>query len=240
MKHYLFLFLLSVPVLGLAQLPEVKPVDYKTIEKNISDPISSYYYPTLLKRYMEGDSLLDLEEYRHLYYGHNFQESFSPYGSSEQLTQIRAIVQKKEEPDAGDYKEIIKLAHEGIQERPFSIDLLNYLATGYRQTGDDENFARWRHNLFGVLDAILSSGDGKSAKSAFHVAEVRDEYILVDILGFEYGGQQSLLHEGSDAFDYLTLAKNDAKLEGLFFNITRVYGSLANMFDKKPKKKKKK
>lgn len=240
-KHCLAVFLFAGLSVSLrAQLPDTRPVDYKAIEKTVSDSLSSYYYPTQLKRYLAGDTLLDLEDYRNLYYGYMFQSNFSPYGSSEELSQIRALMQKKENPDAGDYQETIRLAEKGLQERPFTIELLNYMTLSYRELKDEENYTRWRHNLIGVIDAILSSGDGKSAKTAFHVAEVRHEYILVDILGFEYGGEQSLMHEGTDRFDYLSLKENDADLKGLFFNITHVFGSLANLFEQKPAKKKKK
>lgn len=234
----LLFWLVSAPL--FAQLPEIKPVDYAAIEKTIADPLSSYHYPTLLKRYMAGDTLLDTDEFRHLYFGYTFQDNFSPYGETPQLGLIRKIVEQKEELTQKDYAEMIRLAKDGLVEKPFSINLLNYLVVGYRKTNDMENYARWRHNLFGVIDAILSSGDGKTMATAYHVAEVSDEYTVLNLLDFEFGGEQSLQSSGRDSYDYLTVKANDAKIEGLYFNITRVFGSLGKMFDKGSAKKKKK
>ncbi|MDD4697228.1 MAG: DUF4919 domain-containing protein, partial [Fermentimonas sp.] len=56
--------------------------DFKQIERNTKEPASSFYYPNLMKRYMEGDTKLTLNEGRHLYFGYVFQQGYEPTDTS--------------------------------------------------------------------------------------------------------------------------------------------------------------
>jgi hypothetical protein len=49
------------------------------IQKNIENKNSEFYYPELLKRLKQNDTLLTGEQYRHLYFGYTFQKNYKPY-----------------------------------------------------------------------------------------------------------------------------------------------------------------
>jgi len=53
-------------------------VNYKKIEKNILKKKSPFFYTHLLKRFTDGDTLFNLDEKRHLYYGYIFQPEYNP------------------------------------------------------------------------------------------------------------------------------------------------------------------
>ncbi len=77
-----------------------------------------------------------------------------------------------------------------------------------------------------IIDALLSSGDGLEKESAFYVTYISHEYDLIKILGFEFGGQQSLI----DHYDYLKIEENPEDVGGFYFDISPCLNSMADMF----------
>lgn len=67
-----------------------------------------------------------------------------------------------------------------------------------------------------LTDAILSSGDGLTEESAFYVINIPQEYDILNMIGFEFGGSQSLIKTN----DYLTVKENPANIKGLYFDIS--------------------
>ncbi len=78
-----------------------------------------------------------------------------------------------------------------------------------------------------IYDAIFSSGDGISEETAFYVINISDEYRILNILDFEFGGQQRLL---KSRYDYLKLQENEAGIDGLYFEISRSLSHMKQMF----------
>ncbi|HQK40849.1 MAG TPA: DUF4919 domain-containing protein, partial [Flavobacterium alvei] len=79
MKKIILLFtilILSVNA-SFSQENSFKKPDYDLIKKNIEDKSSNYYYPKLLERMISNDTLLDNEDYRHLYLGYVFNPKYS-------------------------------------------------------------------------------------------------------------------------------------------------------------------
>ena len=71
----------------------------------------------------------------------------------------------------------------------------------------------------------LSSGDGLTKETAYYVINTTDEYNLISILGFEFGGEQSLIEH----YDRLTLAENDYNIEAFYFDVSPCLNSLSKM-----------
>jgi hypothetical protein len=82
----------------------------------------------------------------------------------------------------------------------------------------------------GMLESILSSGDGRAPGSAFVVFHVREEYEVARVLRAEVQ-RQSLRHEGDRAYDMLTVRRLPASGEGpaegpdrqMYFDITELF-----------------
>ena len=68
----------------------MKPVrpDMDKIAAEVADPKSKYYYPKLMARYEANETIMGLEDYRHLYLGYVFQEDYNPYRHSEFAQQV--------------------------------------------------------------------------------------------------------------------------------------------------------
>ena len=199
---------------------------YKKISKEIKKKKSKFYYKKLFDRYSNGDTTFNLNEKRHLYYGYSFQEKYSPYGSST-YTDSLTIFYEKDTLTEFDLKKIIKFSLLIIDEAPFDLRALNNLSYSYYRLGNIGLGNLYNYKSLLIVDAIMSSGDGISEKSAFYVIYISHEYDLLEALGFGFGGEQSLLISG---FDYLTLQDNEFGIEGLYFEISRSLEHLNLMF----------
>ena len=70
-----------------------------------------------------------------------------------------------------------------------------------------------------LLDSIVASGDGRTTRTAFHVAQVKEEYALIHILGLERQNQM-LLSEGDRSFDLLQCVDENGASFEIYFDIT--------------------
>ncbi len=133
----------------------------------------------------------------------------------------------KDDLDSIDLSAIIHLTQEALQEEPFNLNFLSYqiYAAGELQDYDSYNNALARANV--VLDAILTSGDGKTPETCFYVIKVSHEYSLLNVLGFEFGGEQSV----TGTVDYLKVAKNPEYIEGLYFDVSPSFMWMKGMFE---------
>ncbi len=214
-QHIVILALLCLtehPAWGQSKL--VKP-DYPVIQKTISDSSSSLYYPRLLGRYEEGDSSLTLEEKRHLYYGYQFQPNYNPYAPSSYRDQLRSLL-SRDNHTTEDLNRLAAITDSMLAENPLDMDALSYKLYVNDKLGNQSEFTRYRNRGRIILDAIMSTGDGKTERTAFYVIDTSDEYTLVNILGFKFGGEQSLT---KDFCDLLSLAPNEKKITGLYFDV---------------------
>ncbi len=219
----LSIYLITAPI--FSQNQEFKKPDYKKIQKTIKKKSSPFYYPELIKRFMTSDSSMSLEEKRHLYYGYTFNKNYSPYGNSNYNDSLRPLLQK-EEHNYEELEKIVTLTDSLLEETPFDLRAINYHLYASDKLAKKESFNKRLNQFNVVVDAMLSSGDGLSKKTAYYVINTSHEYDLLTILGFEFGGNQSLIEH----FDYLSVAENEAEIEGLYFDVSPCLNHLSDMF----------
>lgn len=224
MKKLVFLYLLTTCIVQ-AQNDFEKP-DYKKIEKVIKNEKSVFYYPKLMERFKAADTTLSLQEKRLLYYGYSFQEAYHPYGTSEYNDSLLVYLRKDMTEPRLD--SIIYFADKILEEDPFNLRALNSELFAYKQKQMEPEFDKRLTQAYVIIDALLSSGDGKTLKTAFYVIYVPHEYVLLNYLGYEFGGEQSLTGQ----CDYLKLAENKDGLDGLYFDVSRSLNSLGSLLFK--------
>jgi hypothetical protein len=200
-----------------AQRKITKP-DYKKIEKAISKKKSVQYYPKLFNRYQNNDTTLTDEDYTLLLYGSTAQPGYYPYASSP-YSDSTARIFDKTTLTLADYDSAINLETTGLKLKPFSLRDLNILAYSYLKTGNDSlsnliNFKKER-----VIKTILSTGDGKTQETGFFVTNLTQEYDILQILSFEFSGEQTPTPTGCD---YLGVKENKYHIKGLFFDANRM------------------
>ncbi|MBZ0326479.1 MAG: DUF4919 domain-containing protein [Altibacter sp.] len=224
MRLSIVFFLLFFSVVVSAQSWEFEKPDYKKIEKKIKDKKSNLFYESLMNRFKNADSTLTLEEKRSLYYGYSFQSEYSPYSHSSYSDSIRDVLQLKAHSKA-ELDKIIAFGDAVLAENPFDIRTLNYQLYALEKNGEQALFEAKVIQMTSVIDALMSSGDGMTKETSFYVIFTAHEYDLLNILGFEFGGSQSLIEH----YDYLTLGENEYGIEGFYFDVSPCLDSMSKM-----------
>jgi hypothetical protein len=209
---------LFTAVISQAQEAELYPVKYKKIKKAISKKKSEFYYPGLFQRYLDMDTTLTVEEFRHLYYGFTFQKEYSPYGIPSLQDSLISYL-SREGKYAQEYEVAARIGSELLRESPFRLRETFITAVSFEMAGNLHLSSLYFNFYQKLVDAILLSGDGLSTNTAFTVIYIQDEYELLELLGFTFGGQQYLLQGG---FDMLELEKNPAGINSLYFNVQKL------------------
>jgi hypothetical protein len=216
-KRLIGLSLLLLPFICSSQNTEFSPPDYIKIKNEINNESSENYYSKLFARYQIGDTSLTIKQNQYLYYGHVFSDDYNPYASLPYQDSLSVFFNKTELSN-NDIDIVIDLLEKNLMFSPFDIGTMDVLAYCYDIKGDDKAVERIVFRMMGIVDAILSTGDGLSPETAWHVISVSNEYDLIDILQFEFGGEQSLV---AGPCDYLTIVKNAYGIEGFYFNVSK-------------------
>ena len=226
MKKILLITFALISTLSHSQERDFEKPNYKKIKKNIKKKNSNLYYNSLMTRFRNADSTMNLKEKRHLYYGYTFNKDYAPYSGSDYRDSIKPLMDK-EKLDSLDLTKCIEFADAMLLHNPFDLNAMNYKSYALEQMGNITDYKKLYHQAITIYDAIFSSGNGKSRKEAFYVIEISHEYKVLNVLGFQWGGSQSKI----ESYDYLTLAENEWEIEGLYFDVSPALSVLSDMFD---------
>lgn len=188
MKYHLFLLLFLTSVFSFGQNSKI---DLKTIRKDLKNEKSPYNYDKLIFKYKAYPKSLDTIESQHLYYGRNFRDDL--VSTLDDDFKVLA-----EDFKNGDFEECIKQGKLLYEKDPTNLDILLILMRAYDSKKEGSNFIHHFRQFRTLTDAIKSSGDGKSEKTAYLVNSVGDEYILLNILnlGQEYTRSSKASRDG--------------------------------------------
>ena len=73
---HIILALLMIPSLSWSKIPDEDDILDRTLDSS-----SPYYYPSLMMRYNNLDTLTE-EDYHYLYYGYTYQDSYKPLATN--------------------------------------------------------------------------------------------------------------------------------------------------------------
>ncbi|MBP5315833.1 MAG: DUF4919 domain-containing protein [Muribaculaceae bacterium] len=190
MKHFarfiLSLFVVSLAI-SMAQARPKKPVitteapnmeRIKTVTGNAKSP---YYFPKLMAKFMENDTLMAHEEYLYLYLGYVFQEDYDPYRHFECPKHIKDLYIKSE-LNRAEQDSVLKYAKMAINDVPFDLDQLNFLVWAYEKRQKKALAKIWQHKLDRLVTAIRSTGTGLDTENAWYVIYPSQEYFLLQKL----------------------------------------------------------
>jgi hypothetical protein len=203
-------------------------VDFSEVRKAVSDNAGPFYYPKLMERYIKNDTTLTLEEYRYLYYGYTFQKNYDPYWHSKQQEELDAVY-KKDTLSVSDCDTIIKYAALSIEDNPFDLREIKTLSYAYHFKGDDTTALKYYLRRSGIIDAILSTGDGTGCESGYCVIYVSDEYEILRIYKLNF--KKQWVTEGNRC-DCLAGENPEGNTEQIYFDIQRMMEVEAGLFNK--------
>lgn len=185
-------------------------------------------YKKLMDRYENNDKSLTVDDYRQLYFGYIFQPEYSPYDKTDYSKSISTLYYK-EHLNRLDCDSIIKYAELSLEEDPFDLQQMNYLIYAY-QTKKKHNLAKhWQTRLNNIVNAILSTGTGDKAESAWHVISIPHEYALINFINPNYIVDHQEFVE--PYYDYIILKKlTENSPTGFYFNIQYMLDNYNNRF----------
>jgi len=221
MNHFFSLLFLLCSTGAFSQTEDFSKPDYKQIEKNVGDKRSPYYFTALFNRYTKADSTMTIEEKRHLYYGYSFQKNYAPYSMSDSQEDLNEILQSQK-TDTKTMEKLIKVSTKVLKDYPFSIRIKEFRIFAFKQLGRLTEARAEETQASVIIDAILSTGDGTTKDNSFYVISTTNEYEILDIMGYRFGGEQELIEH---RYDYLTLAENSYDIKGFYFDVSRLFES---------------
>lgn len=215
MKTYIVL--LSLVLLTTFAFSQKSSLDLKQIEKKAR----TNTYTELLEKFKNNDTTLTLEECQILYYGRAFQSDYNGYSSHDSIQALNKYLDNEEI----DFNVVLKYTNMILEQNPVSLRYLFYTSIAYKKTGDLEMSEIFYWKYIAILQAIFSSGDGKTAKTAFVVTCIPDEYTILNVFDLEFK-MQSLIQEKGKTYDLMSVGKSKLFPKGVYFNIDLFFGKL--------------
>lgn len=220
MKRLLLAFLLIMPLVGWAKIP-----DEEDIKRKIFDPKSQYYYINLMMRYNNLERLSD-EDYHYLYYGYAYQAEYKPTASNPSADELYANLTglNTEDPDQRQLEEIIIYCNRALEQDPFNPTMLNLLVYAYGTMGDKEKEKAYFYHLSGIMETIKTSGDGRSEKYPMHILMFSHAIDVVTSMGLETL-RPRIISRSVEIVPLKTPHKvpDGKKIHGYYFDYSRIY-----------------
>lgn len=172
-------------------------------------------YAALLERLTKGDRSVDFKGLRMAFAQ---SAAYNPYDYDFDSRQAMFGAMR-----AGQFQQALDVADKVLAKKFVDINAHFIAAAASRQLKNTERADFHRFVYESLIKSILSSGDGKSPKTAFVVISVDEEYALLDYLGLGRGSQALINIEGH-SYDQLMLTNRKTNERAdYFFNIDIPY-----------------
>lgn len=211
-----------------AQLPQDISAENNTapnqdsIKLAVLSDTSPYFYPNLVVRYLDGDTTLNKEEYKHLYYGYIYEDTYRPLEIVNYKDSINnALSLNKSDstisPEIFDMLE--RYTAKVLSVEPFNLAYLNFMTFIEQSRGNIEEAERYAYKLKMIKETIFSSGTGLSKESPWHVLYRSDEQDILSSLGVTYS--KPILASATIEYFHLPIKNNGNR--GYYFDTNRLY-----------------
>jgi len=211
------IFIKALFLLSLATYAQTKSIDLNAI-KNIANTDA---YNVLFNRYVNNDTTLSIDDYGILYYGQAFKRNLVLYAMNDSARVLNTYLRNNK--GAIDFHKVLDLSKHIVKDEPFNIDKIYYTAIAFDKIGAKDSSDIWFNRYDKLIRAILSSGNGKSVKSAIIVTKVSDEYSILNALELKFESQ-SLIQKKKKYYDLMNVSQNDSGIDKLYFDINLFYG----------------
>src|SRR5574344_1842068 len=166
----------------IAQSQKFSTPNLKSIAQNIINISSTYYYPALYQRYLNGDLSLNTQQRQHLYYGYIFSPDFTPYYSYKSIDSVALLIYYKKYNDA-DLYQYLSDCDSLLNLAPFDLKLLFHKSQLLTLLELNSDLKINRQKILTILETILSTGDGITTQNPLYVTTLEDEFQFVKAMG---------------------------------------------------------
>lgn len=217
---HIILALLMIPSLSWSKIPDEDDILDRTLDSS-----SPYYYPSLMMRYNNLDTLTE-EDYHYLYYGYTYQDSYKPLATNRAVDMLYESLMGLD-PEAvtdEEMREVISICKEAMKVDPFNPTVLNMMVFAYGALGDKQKEEAYFRHLNGILETIKSSGDGRSEKYPMHI--IMFSHAVDVVASMDLTGKRAEII--SRNVEYIPLlqpvkAPDGKKIRGFYFDYSRIY-----------------
>ena len=198
---------------------KISNIDFDEIKLAIQDSSSILYYPLIIERFLQNSNLMEIE-YKYIYYGSVFSDSYDPYGGlfDNNEKKFRELFRQEK------FDEAIPYGQEIIRKNPINLQILNYMLVCHHKIGDKNNAEKYAKMYFPLLEVISNSGDGSSINTAYVVIMMSDEYEILNKQGLKIINRRTLREQQTDLFEVSSIDQNEIK--ELHFNVSKPLGSI--------------
>jgi hypothetical protein len=180
--------------------------------QNTSTSDKKESYESIVKRLKDGDIAIDFRQLRLAYAGSaNYQKDSATDPQREAM--VKAL-------DSKDFSGAIQNADIVLASNYVDMDshLVEFIANTELKVLAKAEFHKFV--LQSLLKSITDSGDGKTPETAFEVIDVREEFVLLQLMGVGLPESQSLLQKNGHSYDEIKF-KNPSSGESvtIYFNV---------------------
>jgi hypothetical protein len=119
--------------------------------------------------------------------------------------------------NAGEYQKALLDGQEIVKHNIANGDGHFLTMVALKHLGKEDEAAKEKQIVDKIVQSITSSGDGKTADTAYFTVNTSEEYFVIRTLGLR-SKSQSLVKQGVHSFDQMTVVDKDGKDTTLWFN----------------------
>lgn len=196
---------------------QTKSIDFNEI-KSI---VNNNSYEKLFDRFIANDTTLSLDDYIIIYYGQAYSENYKPSARHDSVRVLNTYLNNS--IDSIDFHKVLSYTNQILNDFPFNIEQIYITGIAYDKLGIKDSSAIWFYKYDKLIRTIMTSGDGKTPKTAFVVTKITDEYSILNALGLQFTGQ-ALINKKKKSYDLMNVAKNEYGIDKLYFDINFFFG----------------
>lgn len=219
LKRVFFVLFLGFQLVLFSQNAMYKP-QFKKIKKQIKKKKSKFYYPNLVKKYSRGLPM-SLAEKQYFYYGYAFLKSYTPYQLYKYNQKINGIIMSKDYSQ-NNLQKLLNYINLELAIHPFDIRLLKIKKFVYKRLHDLQNLKIVQQQIEVIKDAILNSGNGLTAPTAYVVVFENNQYDVLEFLGLKKK-EKKYLNKNTEVIE---VNENSKKIKKIYFNVGLLTGRL--------------
>lgn len=186
--------------------------DFEKLLKQSKDKESKLYYPTLLKRFNDGDSTLTDYEVIALEIGFTDNENYKPYESLDRERSIKKLLGEEK------YAEAIDSCNALLATYPVNFTAIEEMGFAYWKLNKD-SIAFYKEKCMKIVRAIKFSGDGTNEQPFFVLGPADGQLFIRYILRGKIGYMGSGRDKNGYFIDILEMKKEGEEARTLYFNI---------------------
>jgi len=216
MRYIFIIFIIFNFTSSFSQKKSFEKPNYKRIRKSVHKRKSEFNYYKLFKKFNSLNRNMTLKEKRYLYYGYVYQKNYQPFGFSKYKDSLNSYARKRITKTS--LNKMLVFAEHILSKNPFNIEVLTYKAYLYKKNRDDIGYALTKKQISIIKDAILSSGNGRTKETAFHVIFRPHKEVILKHKKLKFNGIRKTIDKYR--IEYLNVTKNNYGVRGIYFNVS--------------------